>query len=185
MTIPTNSRIAGIAYLAYIAVGIGSMAARGNPGVVAVAGVAMSFCALLLGVTLYAITREQDRDLAIAALICRVLEAAPGEGEIYFAVGNTIFCWLLLRGRLIPAALATLGVAASAGLSLLVLLQTGGLLGGRMSWSSPVTWLVWLPLLIFELTLAAWLLVKSASVAAAVQRLETTGRNRPASPSTL
>ena len=185
MTITTNARIAGIAYLAYIAVGIGSMALRGNPGVTAVAGVAMSFCAVLLGVTLYAITREQDRDPAILAMICRVLEAAPGEGEIYFAVGNTIFCWLLLKGRLIPAALAMLGAVASAALSVLVLLQTGGLFGGRMSWSSPVTWVVWLPLLIFELAFAAWLLAKGASVAASVQRLGTTDRSRPASPSTL
>ena len=165
MTVATNARLAGIAYLAYLAAGIGSMAIRGNAGALAVAGVVISFCALLLGVTLYAITRDQDRDLAMIAMLCRVLEAVPGEGEIYFAVGNTIFCWLLLKGRLIPATLAMLGVVSSAALSILVLLQSGGLFGGRMSWSSPVTWFVWLPTLIFELAFAFWLLSRSASLA--------------------
>jgi len=164
MTLTTNARLAGIAYLAYLGFGIGGMAI-GSAAASAVSGVLTSFCALLLGVTLYAITREQDRDLAMLAMLCRVLEAAPGGNEIYFAVGNTIFCWLLLKGRMIPAALAMLGLVASAALSILVLLQTGGLFGGRMSWSSPVTWLVWLPMLIFELAFAYWLLTRPGSLA--------------------
>ena len=45
-----------------------------------------SFSALVLGVTLFAITREQDRDLAMVGLACRIIEAVPGPGEIYFAV---------------------------------------------------------------------------------------------------
>jgi hypothetical protein len=164
MTLTTNARLAGIAYLAYIAFGIGGMAI-GSTWASAVSGVMTSFCALVLGVTLYAITREQDHDLAMIAMLCRVLEAVPGQGEIYFAVGNAIFCWLLLKGRTIPAVLAMLGLVSSAALSLLVLLQTGGLFGGRMSWSSPVTWFVWLPILIFELTFAFWLLSRSGSLA--------------------
>ena len=164
MTLTTNARLAGAAYLAYLVFGIGGMAI-GTAGASAVSGVMTSFCALVLGVTLYAITREQDRDLAMIAMLCRVLEAVPGQGEIYFAVGNTIFCWLLLKGRMIPAALALLGVVASAALSLLVLAQTGGLFGGRMLWSSPVTWFVWLPVLVFELSFAFYLLTKPASLA--------------------
>ena len=139
--------------------------AIGTAGATAASGVLTSFCALLLGVTLYAITRETDHDLALLAMLCRVVEAAPGGGEIYFAVGNTIFCWLLLKGRTIPAALAMLGLVASAALSMLVLLQTGGLFGGRMSWSSPVTWFVWLPILIFELAFAFLLLSRPGSLA--------------------
>jgi hypothetical protein len=164
MTITTNARLAGIAYLAYIGLGIGGMAI-GTAAAGAVSGVLTTFCALLLGVTLYALTREQDQELAMLAMLCRVVEAAPGPGEIYFAVGNTIFCWLLLKGRLIPAPLAMIGLVSSAALSLLVLLQTGGLLGGRMVWSSPVTWFVWLPVLIFELAFAALLLSKPGSLA--------------------
>ena len=164
MTAAINARLAGIAYLAYLVFGIGGMAI-GTAAASAVSGVMTSFCALLLGVTLYAITRETDHDLAMLAMLCRVLEAAPGEGEIYFAVGNTIFCWLLLKGRMIPAALALIGLVSSAALSVLVLLQTGGLFGGRMEWSSPVTWFVWLPVLIFELSFAYWLLRKPGSLA--------------------
>ena len=98
MTLTTNARLAGTAYLAYLVFGIGGMAI-GTAGASAVSGVMTSFCALVLGVTLYAITREQDRDLAMIAMLCRVLEAVPGQGEIYFAVGNAIFCWLLLKAR--------------------------------------------------------------------------------------
>jgi hypothetical protein len=162
MTIRTNARLAGIAYLAYIVLGIGGMAI-GTASAGAVSAVLTSFCALLLGVTLYAITREQDRDLAMIAMLCRVIEAVPGQGEIYFAVGNTIFCWLLLQGRMIPAALAMIGLVSSAALSFLILIQTAGLLGGRMDWSSPVTWFVWLPVLIFELAFAVLLLSKPGS----------------------
>lgn len=165
MTITTNARLAGIAYLAYLVFGIGGMAIS-TAAASAVSDVMMSFCALVLGVTLYAITRETDRDLAMIAMLCRVLEAAPGQGEIYFAVGNTIFCWLLLQGRIIPAPLAMLGLVASAALSLLVLAQTGGLFGGRMLWSSPVTWFVWLPVLIFELAFAFRLLTKGVNAGA-------------------
>jgi hypothetical protein len=164
MTISTNARLAGIAYLAYIALGIGGMVI-GSAGAGAVTGVLTSFCAIVLGVTLYAITRSQDRDLAALAMLCRVVEAVPGQGEIYFAVGNAIFCWLLLKGRLIPAPLALIGLASSAALSVLILIQTAGLLGGRMNWSSPVTWFVWLPILIFELAFAVLLLSKPGSLA--------------------
>jgi hypothetical protein len=164
MTISTNARLAGVAYLAYIALGIGGMAI-GNAAVAGVTNVLTSFCAVLLGVTLYAITRDQDRDLAMIAMLCRVVEAVPGQGEIYFAVGNTIFCWLLWKGRMIPGVLAMIGLVSSAALSLLILIQTAGLLGGRMNWSSPVTWFVWLPILIFELAFAVLLLTKPQSSA--------------------
>jgi hypothetical protein len=90
-----------------------------------------------------------------------VLEAGPGPGELYFAVGSTLFCWLLLRGRMIPNALAWLGVGSSVGLVALLTVQRAGLF--ELSWSSPVTWVVWLPMLVFEVTLAGWLLARGAS----------------------
>jgi hypothetical protein len=158
----TNARLAGITLLVYLVAGITSMIA-GRPDVTSVLAVVTSFCALVLGVTLWAITREVDRDLAMLAMACRVIEAVPGHGEIYFAVGSTIFAWLLLRGRMIPTALAWLGVIASAVLVVLLPLQLLGLFGGARAWSSPVTWLVWLPLLVFELTLALWFLTKGVA----------------------
>ena len=87
---------------------------------------------------------------------------------LYFAVGSTIFSWLLLRGRMIPAALAWLGVLGSAFLVAIIPLQRAGLFGGAVNWFSSVTWLMWLPTLVFELTLAVWLIVKGAG--APVQR---------------
>jgi hypothetical protein len=163
MTRTSNARIAGLAFLLYIAAGIASMQLAGNTGATSVLNVLMSFCAMLLGVTLWAITREVDPDVAMIGLACRVLEAGSGPGEIYFAVGSTLFSWLLLRGRMIPIWLAWLGVIASAFLVILITLQLAGLFGGPGSWASPVTWALWLPMLIFEVVLAFWLLIKGVA----------------------
>src|SRR5438128_11355421 len=115
MTRRTNARVAGFAFLLYIAAGIASLALAGRAHVTDVLNLLTSFSALVLGVTLYAITRDEDPDLAMLALVCRVIESIPGHGgAIYFAVGSTVFCWLLLQGRMIPIALARLGVIASA-----------------------------------------------------------------------
>jgi len=160
MTITTNARIAGVTYFLYILAGIASLATARGSGAREVLILVTSFSALTLGVTLYAITRAQDPDLAMLAMGCRVLEAAPGSGEIFFAVGSAIFCWLLLRGRMIPVGLAWLGLTSSAFLVLLLPLQLAGFFGGPGSWASPVTWAVWFPLLVFELTFAVWLLTK-------------------------
>ena len=166
MTLRTNARVAGVTYFVYLAAGISSLALSGRPHALDVLSLFMSFSALVLGVTLYAITREQDPDIAMLGLTCRVIEAAPGHGEIYFAVGSAVFCWLLLSGRMIPAALAWLGVIASVLLVVLLPLQIAGFFGGPRNWSSPVTWAVWLPLLVFELTLAVWLILKGVGAPA-------------------
>src|SRR6059036_3380424 len=100
MSIRTNARLAGVAYLLYIAAGITSM---GYKPAASILGLITSLCALVLAVTLYAITRAVDPDLALLAMACRIVESVPGNtlhAEFFFAVGSTIFCWLLLRGRL-------------------------------------------------------------------------------------
>jgi hypothetical protein len=163
MTRTTNARIAGVTFLFYIAAGLASLVLAGNAPATAVLGLMTSFSALVLGVTLYAITREQDPDLAMLGLTCRVIEAVPGHGEIFFAVGSAIFSWLLLRGRMIPVGLAWLGVIASVLLVMLLPLQIAGLFGGPRAWSSPITWAVWLPLLVFELAFAVWLITKGVA----------------------
>lgn len=175
MTIHTNShmahmtyaRVAGATFLIYIVAGMTSLALAGRTNVTDVLSLLASFSALVLGVTLYMITREQGPALAMLALTCRVLEAVGASGEesaIFFAVGSTLFCWLLLRGRLIPVALAWLGVVASALLVVILPLQLAGLFGGPMTWTASVTWLVWLPMLVFEVTLALWLLIKGVAM---------------------
>ena len=98
MTRLTNARIAGTAFLVYIAAGITDMQlnARATAGpdiagkLASIAqhpdnihygvllGLVEVFCALVLGVTLYAITRDEDRDLAMLGMICRVAEGILG-----------------------------------------------------------------------------------------------------------
>ena len=160
------------------------------------------FAALVLAVTLYALTRDQNPDIALLALTCRVGEgvlsaavgvpamagllwlattAQPGETDAaatqalgtflfkllgwnpviaatFFAVGSTLFSWLLLRGRMIPVPLAWLGVLASALLVFVLPPQLAGFIAG------PATLLTWLPMLAFEVTLALWLLFKGVGI---------------------
>jgi hypothetical protein len=218
MTRRTNARIAGVTFLVYIAATMAGIVlfsrATSGEGVAAkLAGIARqatdvrlaillgllgNFCALVLAVTLYSITREQDPDLAMLALICRVAEGIAGmdvsktlgllwlatatdatavdagtasalgayflkmeasftASAAFFALGSTLFSWLLLRGRMIPTALAWIGVFASILPSVCFPLQLVGLLSG------PVTSLMWYPILLFEVALALWLIIKGVA----------------------
>ncbi len=94
MTHTTNARIAGFTFLFYIAAGILSLVlfsqATGGQEITAklasiaqhalqlrltiILGLLQAVCAIVLAVTLYAITRDQDSDLAMLALTFRVGE---------------------------------------------------------------------------------------------------------------
>jgi len=214
MTRATNARLAGFTYLFYIAVAFPDMvlmqrATSGQGAGARLASIAQhasdvrlsvvltllsGLSALVLAVTLYAITRDQDRDLAMLGLVCRVGEGITGVmgipttlallwlatttgpnapdaataqalaafqlhqnplvGATLFAVGSTSFCWLLLRGRMIPLWLAWVGFLGSAVLVVVLPLQLAGALRG------PVTQFVWLPIAVFEITVAVWWLIK-------------------------
>ena len=220
MTRTTNARIAGFTFLFYIAVAFPSMVllerATSGEGIAAkLASVAQHaadmrvavvlsllgcFSALVLAVTLYAITREVDADLAMLALTCRVAEGVisgvsipetlgllwlatatganaldPGAAQAlgayllkgdmavtatFFAVGSTLFSYLFLRGRMIPVALAWLGVLASVLLVVGLPLQIAGVLRGS------ITQLMYLPMLAFEIPLGLWLLIKGVAMPA-------------------
>ena len=222
MTRRTNARIAGFTFLFYIAVGmtgmiLSSRAISGEGTAAKLASIAQHatsvrvavvcellgcFSALVLAVTLYAITRDEDPDLAMLAMTCRVAEGVIGAeslsralgrlwlatasgpeapdpasanalaavllklpggwtvNAIFFAVGSLIFASLLLRGRMIPAALAWLGVVASILAVVILPLDLVGVLRG------PITQVVWLPMLVFELTFAFWLLIKGVALPA-------------------
>lgn len=161
----TYAKVAGFTFLFYIGAGITSMALGSESQVTDLLLLLQSFSALVLGVTLYALTYEQGPILALFALTCRVAEAIQyGESAIYFSVGSLFFAWLLLRGRSIPTWLAQFGVVASALLVVILPLQLAGLFGGGMSWASSVTWLVWLPMLVFEVTFAFWLMIKGVAL---------------------
>lgn len=48
-------------------------------------------------------------------------------------------------------------------LAAIVLLQRGGLFGGAGNWSSSVTRLTWLPMFVFQVALAVWLIAKGVA----------------------
>jgi len=102
MTRTTNARLAGFTFLFYIAVAFPSMVlfnrATSGAGMAAkLAGIAQHatdlrlavvlslggcFSALVLAVTLYAITRDEDPDLALLGLTCRVGEGLIGAASV-------------------------------------------------------------------------------------------------------
>jgi Domain of unknown function (DUF4386) len=225
MTRTTNARLAGFMFLFYIATGVASMvvfnqATSGAEGTAAkLASIAqhaplvrltavltlLTFVdAVVLAVALYALTRDQDRDLAVLALSFRVSEgviaaiatvrtlgllsvatasagaAAPDAaaaialgalllkaGGLFtniaataFAIGSTLYSYLFLRARSIPVPLAWLGVLGSVLLVVALPLQLAGFLRG------PVTYFVWIPIAVFEVVLAFWLLIKGVAMQA-------------------
>ena len=111
MTRDTNARLAGFTYLLYIGLAFPAMVlfgratdAQGVPAKLAriaehatdmrvaiVLTVLTCFTALGLAVTLYALTRDQDADIALLALTCRV-----GEGVLsaIFILGKLELLWL-------------------------------------------------------------------------------------------
>lgn len=215
MTRPTNARLAGVAFLAYIGTGIADLILFGKAATGAdvaarfaslaqhVTAVRISallelltfFEAATLAVTLYALTREEDADLALLAFACRIAEGVLGAvaavgtmrlasaasasvasgadsaaaralatsllvrsgssgtiGALCFAIGSTLFCYLFLRARSIPLALAWLGVIASVLLVIVLPVQLAGFLPRTLEWP------IWIPMLAFELTFAFWLI---------------------------
>jgi hypothetical protein len=228
----TNARIAGFAFLFYIAIVVASMVlfggATGAEGTAArlasiaqhatevrvsvVLGLLTPFVAMVLSTALYAITREQDRFLAMLAMTCLFgagvidgiyipttlgllslattaganapgLEAGtpwapsavytlgsflltarawnPIIAATFFAVGSTLYSWLLLRGQLIPIALAWLGVLASVLWVVGLPLQLVGLL------PPAAAWFAYLPMVVFEISVGLWLLVKGIALSPA------------------
>lgn len=216
MTRTTNARIAGIAFLLYIGAGLaGVVFLDSSPkaeGIAAkLAGMAehtsmvhievllsmlTCFTALTLAVTLFGITRDEDRDLAAMMLVCRGIEASLGVISLFgtlgllwlgtntgpdapdtaaahavalfiqkiqgwnfsiaatfFAVGSTIFSYLLIRGRLVPSWLAWLGLIASVLIVMILPLQLIDIVKGTASM------IVWLPMLVFEVTIAFWFII--------------------------
>jgi hypothetical protein len=221
MTVRTNARVAGFTFLLYIVVALTAMMlsgrAEGGEGAAAkltsiaqhapymrasiLLDFASCFCALVLAVTLWAITREVDPDLAMLGLACRVGEGLVGVASMprsvgrlwlatagdapggagadaigvvlfglpswsmelcatLFGVGSLLFAWLFLRGRMIPVALAWVGVVASILIVVVVPLQLVGIIHG------PLAQLVWVPMLFFEVPLAFWLIFKGVAMPA-------------------
>lgn len=215
MTRSTNARIAGFTFLFYIAVAfpctvlmnratnadgttaqLARIAEHASDVRIAILLTLLScLAAVVLAVTLYAITREVDHDLAMLVMAFRLAEGAVGAigipntqgllwlatpgvgvpdaatanvigayilmpaqntmiGAPFFAVGSIVFSYLLLRGRIAPLSLGWLGLLASGLLVVCLPLQFAGFLRG------PITSLMYLPMLAFEVPLGLWLLIK-------------------------
>lgn len=159
----TYARIAGFTFLFYIAAGITSLALDDQSQFTELLLFLLNLSALVLGVTLYLLTRDHGPALALLAMACRFMEAVHDQSELFFAVGSLLFCWLLLRGRVIPTVLAWLGVIASVLLVAILPLQLAGFLGSA-GWASSMTWYIWLPMLIFEVGLSVWMLIKGIAL---------------------
>ena len=159
MTRATAARVAGFTFLFYIVVGISSMAGafRGTPAELATD--AQNASAVILAVTLFVVTRVEQPVVAAVGMIFRLAEGALGPAldvtgitvshptlidATLFAIGSTCFCWLLLRGGMLPRSLAWVGVIASVMLVVGLPLQLAGRLG------APITALMWMPMLAFE-----------------------------------
>jgi hypothetical protein len=222
MTRRTNARLAGFTFLFYIAIGITSMvlfrqASGGAEGTAAtlaslaqhatavrltvILTLLMGFSAVTLGVTLYSLTCDGDRELALLALCCRTIEGVIGATSAIgtlgllsvaaastalaapetttaqavgglllqqdgfsaviaatcFAVASTLFSYLFLRARSIPVPLSWLGVLASLLLVVALTLRLAGFL------QAPLTYYVWIPMALFEVALALWLIFKGVA----------------------
>ena len=220
MSVTTNSRVAGVAFLLYIVVGLSSIYVDTQITRDAVeigrrlANIAQStslmklqivltllsaLCAITIAVTVYGLTRHIDRELALFACVFRVAEgiviimatlivvalivvaangtSAAGDNSSYlamgtvlvgiervigmniaafcFAAGSAFYSYLFLKGRSIPVALSWLGVISSLILVIALPLHLVGILQDGL-----VTNLMWMPMLLFELALAFWLIIK-------------------------
>jgi hypothetical protein len=169
MTRTTAARVAGFTFLFYIVVGISSMAGAFRGPAAELATYAQNASAVILALTLFVVTRVEQLAVAALGMIFRVAEGALGAAldwtgitlsqptvvdATLFAIGSTCFCWLLWRGRMLPTILAWAGVVASVILVVGLPLQLSGLLG------APLTMLMWMPMLAFEVPGGLWLLVK-------------------------
>jgi hypothetical protein len=141
MTRKTNARLAGFMFLFYIVTGIANLvlfgqASRGDGTAARLASIAqhattirltvlLTLCgfvsAVALGVTLYALTRDEDRDLALLALCCRVTEGV---------IAATSAVRILQLLAIATAGTATLALDRAAANALgSLLLQQGGYSG--------------------------------------------------------
>lgn len=100
---------------------------------------------LWLATTTEATALDAGAASALGAFFLK-MQQTMGASATFFAVGSTLFSWLLLRGRMIPVPLAWLGLLASVLLVVCCPLQLAGLLGG------PVTSFMWFPMLLFEVS---------------------------------
>jgi len=124
-------------------------------------GAADAFADRALLAVATAVNGPSSADAAAANVLGAALLKAQGLGTLLsatlFAIGSTLFAYLFLRGRRIPVSLSWLGIVSSLLLVVCLPLQMAGFLTG------PVTQFVWIPIAVFEIVLALWLLIKGVT----------------------
>ena len=171
MTRTANARIAGFTYLFYAAIGIciellmhQARAADGDAAKIARIGqyatnvrlsvvITLLEClsSLVLGVTLYGITRDEDHELAMLGLVCRVAEgvlgsihnipaylgllwladAGVGTGVPDISTANALRAFLLMPGASVPLGAFFFAVGS---LVFSYLLLRGRMIPGPIGW---------------------------------------------------
>jgi hypothetical protein len=133
--------------------GLVCRAAEGTLGAILVATNGLLWLATVSG--------ESAPDVAtahtIGTLLLEIGSWQNASGAILFAAGSTAFCYLLLRGRMIPPPLAWVGVIGSAIVLTGVPLERISVLHGLPAQ------LMWIPIAVFELTVAVWFIVKGVA----------------------
>src|SRR5207248_10401767 len=94
---------------------------------------------------------------ALGSALFSVQGLATLLGATAFAIGSTIYCYLFLRARSIPLWMAWLGVIASVLLVIGLPLQIAGVLSGSAAA------VMWIPMALFEVTFALWLLIRGVA----------------------
>lgn len=94
----------------------------------------------------------------LGAVVVDVESLSTNVGATFFALGSTIFAYLLLKARAVPIPLAVLGVVASLILVVAVPLETAA---GRTT-ADGASIIMWLPMFAFEIATGVWLLAKGA-----------------------
>jgi hypothetical protein len=94
---------------------------------------------------------------ALGAFLLKIQAWSITVGATVFAVGSALYSYLFLRGRSVPVWLAWLGIVASVLLVVIIPLEGIGMIKGAVA-----VGLMWLPMLVFEVTLGLWLLIKGA-----------------------
>ncbi len=134
-----------------------ALACRVGEGVIGGAFIPMTLGLLSLATDTGANTSDAAAAHALGSVLLTARAWNPIIAATFFAVGSTLFSWLLLRGRMIPVTLAWLGVVASVLLVVGLPLRLAGVLHG------PITQILWLPMAAFEIPLGVWLLVKGVA----------------------
>jgi hypothetical protein len=94
----------------------------------------------------------------LGAVVADAASWSTDVGAVFFAVGSTLFAYLLLRARSIPVPLAALGVGASLILVVGVPLDTAA----SRTTAQGASIIIWLPMFVFEIATGVWLLVRGA-----------------------